>query len=326
MGDPSAISCRIVSLLPAATEIVWALGLKEQLVGRSHECDQPPEVVGLPSLTRSKIDAAASSRGIHEAVAEAFANSGGDSGCAVASTALYSLDIARLAALKPDLILTQAACEVCAISANDVAKAVEASGHKAHILALSPATLADVFNDILRVGDATGTLGKAREVVARLRARVDSIACRVTAFGRASGSDRPRVAIIEWLDPPMAAGNWVPELVRLAGGHDLFGKAGEHSDWIRWKDLAAADPDLIVLSPCGLTLERVQAEATSLVPRSQLEKLRAFREGRVYAVDGHHLFNRPGPRLVESLEVLAELFHPGAFRFHATEKFAAIVV
>ncbi|MEI8071328.1 MAG: cobalamin-binding protein [Planctomycetota bacterium] len=325
MSDPSLTSCRIVSLLPAATEIVWALGLKEQLVGRSHECDQPPEVVGLPSLTRSKIDASASSRRIHEAVAEAFANPKGDSGCAGASTSLYSLDIARLAALKPDVILTQAACEVCAISANDVVRAVEESGHEAHILALSPATLADVFNDIVRVGDATGTLNKAREVVARLRARVDSVACRVTAIGRVSGSDRPQVAIIEWLDPPMAAGNWVPELVRLAGGHDLFGKAGEHSDWIRSEDLAAADPDLIVLSPCGFTLKRVQAEAASLEFRVQLQKLRAFREGRVYAVDGHHLFNRPGPRLVESLEVLAELFYPGAFRFCATEKFAAIV-
>jgi iron complex transport system substrate-binding protein len=173
------------------------------------------------------------------------------------------------------------------------------------------------------VGAATGTLAKAREVVARLEARVASVVCRVKALRGARQEAAPsRVAVIEWLDPPMAAGNWVPELVQLAGGSDLFGMTGKHSHWITWDDVAAADPDVVILVPCGFTLDRVVAEAGSPAVRPHLEDLRAFREGRVWAVDGHHLFNRPGPRLVDSLEVLAEILQPGAFSFPATKRFA----
>jgi iron complex transport system substrate-binding protein len=195
-------------------------------------------------------------------------------------------------------------------------------GVPARVLELSPATLADVYDDILAVGAATGTLAKAREVVARLRARVSSVAGRVRADARQAEAC-PTVSIIEWLDPPMAAGNWVPELVALAGGHDLLGTAGAHSHWITWDDVIAADPDVVILVPCGFTLERVVAEAESPAIRNRLKMLRAFRAGRVYAVDGHHLFNRPGPRLVDSLEVLADLLHPGMFAFAATRRLAA---
>jgi iron complex transport system substrate-binding protein len=331
---------RIVSLLPAATEIVAALGLADRLVGRSHECDEPAAVATLPALTAPRIDPAASSRAIHEQVGQALGGTAASSAGAACGTgtsaALYTLDVDRLAALEPDLILTQAACDVCAIAVADVEAAVKKSGVPARVLALSPETLADVFRDVVVVGEAAGALAKAREVVARLKARVASVACRVGGMQRRRQAEAyptgarqaeayptagrqaeayPTVAMIEWLDPPMAAGNWVPELVRLAGANDVLGKPGTHSHWITWDDVAAADPDVVVLVPCGFTLDRVVAEAGSAAVRPHLERLRAFREGRCFAVDGHNLFNRPGPRLVDSLELLAQLLNPGAFRF-----------
>jgi iron complex transport system substrate-binding protein len=315
-SDPRP-ALRIVSLLPAATEIVAALGLTDRLVGRSHECDEPASVATLPALTAPRIDPAGTSRQIHDAVGRALAEPPAGS-----ANALYTLDAARLAALNPDLVLTQAACDVCAVATADVRAAVCHMSVPARVLELSPATLADVYDDILAVGAATGTLAKAREVVARLRARVSSVAGRVRANARQAEAC-PTVSIIEWLDPPMAAGNWVPELVALAGGHDLLGTAGAHSHWITWDDVIAADPDVVILVPCGFTLDRVVAEAESPAIRNRLKMLRAFRAGRVYAVDGHHLFNRPGPRLVDSLEVLAEIVHPGMFAFAATRRLAA---
>lgn len=355
MHNPTAITMpptalRIVSLLPGATEIVAALGLADRLVGRSHECDMPQTVATLPSLTAPRIDPAGTSRQIHEEMGRALA----DAAPGTAPTeSLYTLDAARLAALAPDLILTQAACDVCAVATDDVRAAVRSMSGSADVLELSPATLADVHADILAVGAATGTLPKAREVVARLRGRVRSIACRVQAAkrqdearptnlatpdqGRRRGSaspgggppsggrhdaEPPRVLMLEWLDPPMAAGNWVPELVALAGGADALGRAGEHSHWITWDDVIAADPEVVILVPCGFTVERVVAEAKTPAIRNRLKMLRAFREGRIWAVDGHHLFNRPGPRLIDSLEVLAEILHPGMFSFPATKRFA----
>jgi iron complex transport system substrate-binding protein len=329
MEYPPHPSPRIVSLLPAATEIVAGLGLRANLVGRSHECDEPADVACLPALTAPRIDAAAPSREIHDqvtqlgrALAAPSPQPAAGANCTTGvSAAIFSLDVDTLATLKPDLILTQAACDVCAISAADVDAAVRKADVDTRVLALSPATLADLFADILAVGKATGRLAQARELVARLRARIDSLACRVRTF-----PDRPRVAMIEWLDPPMAAGNWVPEMVRLAGGLDVLGKAGDHSHWITWDDVAAADPDVVILVPCGFPLDRVVAEAASPAVRPHLEKLRACREGKVFAIDGHHLFNRPGPRLVDSLEVLAEILHPGRFAFAATRRFANRVV
>ena len=325
MEYPPRFSPRIVSLLPAATEIVARLGLRANLVGRSHECDEPSDVADLPALTAARIDATAPSREIHDQVTQvgrSLAASAPPSPAGAAcstgtSAALFTLDVDRLAAVEPDLILTQAACDVCAISAADVEAAVRTSARHTHVLALSPATLADLFADILAVGKATGRLPEARELAARLRARIDSLACRVDTF-----ADRPRVAVIEWLDPPMAAGNWVPEMVRLAGGTDVLGKAGDHSHWVGWDDVTAADPDVVILVPCGFTLDRVVAEAGSPAVQPHLEKLRAFHEGNVVAIDGHHLFNRPGPRLVDSLEALAEILHPGRFAFEATRRVA----
>jgi iron complex transport system substrate-binding protein len=322
---PSSSAPRIVSLLPAATEIAAALGLADALVGRSHECDEPPSVAALPALTAPRIDATLSSRGIHEQVE--------------AATAMFRLDGERLARLAPDIVLTQAACDVCAVAAADVEAAVRRSpgppaagtGAAPRIVSLSGTTLEGVFADILTVGTATGREARAREVVARLRARADSVACRA---GQLARHHRPRVAVIEWLDPPMAAGNWVPEMVWRAGGDDVLGRPGAHSHWIAWPDVAAATPDVIVLVPCGFTLERVVAEAATPAVREALALKGGVTHGaaavaecstpgsQVWAVDGHHLFNRPGPRLVDSLEVLAEILHPGQFSFAATRRFA----
>ena len=326
--------CRIVSLLPAATEIVAALGLADQLMGRSHECDESTAVQAVPALTAPRIDPTASSGGIHQQVEQA-------------SGPLFALDIERLAALQPDLVLTQAACAVCAISADDVMAAIEKSGLATRVIPLSPVTLDDVFRDILTVGDATGRLREAHDVVAGLKRRCDAVSKRVwrrlqpanesqarRAGSAPAGGSRPSdgrqdaaasreaVAIIEWLDPPMAAGNWVPEMVRLAGGRDVLGKEAAHSHWIDWADVAAADPDVVILIPCGFTVDRAVAEARSPAVWPYLKPLRAVREGRAWAIDGHHLFNRPGPRLVDSLEVLAEVLHPEVFSFAATKRFA----
>ena len=339
MELPTPCPPRIVSLLPAATEIAAVLGLTDRLVGRSHECDEPSEIERLPALTAARIDASAPSREIHEQVGQALA--GGSSTCGKAptapsgptssgpvsvggSSALFSLDVDTLAALKPDLILTQAACDVCAIAAADVEAAVRQAAVGTRVLALSPATLADLLSDVLAVGAATGTLARARGVVALLQARIDSVACRARVLATHAVAKPPRVAMIEWLDPPMAAGNWVPEMVRLAGGEDALGRPGEHSHWINWDDVAAADPDVVVLIPCGFPIDRVLAEAAGPAVRPHLERLRAWRSGRVVAVDGHHLFNRPGPRLVDSLEVLAQILHPGEFRFGHDRHVAAV--
>lgn len=308
-------SASIVSLLPAATEIVWSLGLGERLVGRSHECDVPESVLRLPTLTRPRVDPAASSRAIHQAIEGVLTDSTN------AATSLFELDIAGLAALRPDVILTQATCEVCAISGADVDEALRGSGHQPRIVPLSATTLAGLWADVLAVGAATGTLARAREVVAKLRARCDSVRCRTAVLSR-SRAARPLVAMIEWLDPPMAAGNWVPELVHLAGGNDCLGRVGEHSHWIDWHAVAAADPDVIILAPCGFTLDRTLREAATTDVRGPLTQTRAAREGRLWVMDGHHLLNRPGPRLVDSLEVLASILYPGQFNVQAARSFA----
>ena len=316
---------RIVSLLPAATEIVAALGAAGRLVGRSHECDWPAAVAGLPILTTPKVDASLSSGEIDQQVNDA---GGGP---------LFNLDEALLAKLAPDLILTQAACRVCAVDADAVmaaaARITLPSGRSPRVLTLSPQSLDDLFVDMLRVGEAIGKQAEAGAAVAELRRRCETVRTTAAAAVQAAGR-KPRVAIIEWLDPPMAAGNWVPEMVQLAGGVDALaanpanradtvaGRTSTKSHWIDWEAVAAADPDVALLTPCGFELDRVISEAKSPAVWPHLAGLRATREGRLFAVDGHHLFNRPGPRLVDSLELLAELLHPEAFEFEVTKRFS----
>jgi len=292
---------RILSLLPSLTEVACALGLRERLVGRSHECDFPPGVEALPVCTEPKLDVAAPSGAIHARVGELVRD----------GLSIYRVDAERLRALRPDLILTQDHCRVCAASTRDVEAAVcEWLGAAPRVLSLSPATLREVWGSLLAVAEAAGVPERGRELAAQLTERVATI-----GEGAARLGERPRLACIEWLDPLMAAGNWMPELVALAGGRSALGGTGAHSPRISFETLAAADPDAILVVPCGFDLERTRAELPRLTDRPDFTGLRAARAGRVYVADGNAYFNRPGPRLVESLEILAELLHPEAFRF-----------
>jgi len=290
---------RIVSLLPSATEIACALGFQGHLVGRSHECDYPPGVRTLPVLTRARLDATQASQTIDTRVRE-LVRSG---------TSIYEVDAERLRELSPDVILTQEQCEVCAASPRDLEAALaDWLGRPPQLISLAPQSLREVWNDLSTVAHALGAPERAKQLTARLEARVAAVAERA---GRSH--PRPRVACIEWIDPLMAAGNWVPELVALAGGSDVLGTAGAHSPWLAPEALAGADPDVVVVLPCGFDLARTRTELAPHLARPPWSGLRAVREGRVFVTDGNQYFNRPGPRLVESLEILAEIFHPGEF-------------
>jgi iron complex transport system substrate-binding protein len=292
---------RIISLLASSTEIVCALGFEASLVGRSHECDYPPSVRRLPVCTGPRFDVKGSSAEIDRRVKEALQT----------GPSVYQVDARRLRELRPEVILTQTQCEVCAVSERDVETALaDWPGERPRVVALAPNALADVWEDIQRVADALGAPERGRELVARLHGRVDAITIRAGSLTR-----RPTVACIEWVDPLMAAGNWVPELVALAGGEDRFGTAGRHAPAMTWEKLRDTDPEVIVVMPCGLDLERTRQETATLAVRPGWPELWAVRSGRVYVADGNQFFNRPGPRLVESLEILTEVLHPEAFNF-----------
>ena len=292
---------RIVSLLPSATEIVCALGCGEQLVGRSHECDFPSEIRGLPAGTESKLDPKRSSADIDRQVKSLLQD----------ALSIYRIDTEQLRAWRPDVILTQAQCEVCAVSLLEVEQAVaNLAGGKPKVVSLSPQRLVDVWGNVLTVAEALGVAERGKTLVKQLKNRVVDVIAKAALVKR-----RPSVACIEWLEPLMAAGNWVPELVELAGGSNLFGEAGNHSPWLNWEALQEHNPEIIVAMPCGFDLARTREELPALVRRPGWAKLRAVRAGRVYLADGSQFFNRPGPRLVESLEMLGEMFHPQLFNF-----------
>lgn len=287
---------RIVSLLPSLTEIVCALELRGALVGRSHECDFPDGVEALPVLTRPKLDAAAPSRAIDARVRDLVER----------GLSVYRVDAERLRDLAPDVILTQDHCEVCAASLPDVEAALaEWSEGAPRVVSVAPRRIADVLSSFSHVAAELGVPEAGHGLAARVLSGMEEIA----AHGQGAGS-RPRVACLEWIDPPMGAGNWMPELVAMAGGEPLFGEAGEHSPWITWPELTAADPDVLVIVPCGFSMARTRTELAS-VP--EIAELRAVREGRAAIADGNAFFNRPGPRLLESLAILAEIVHPARF-------------
>ena len=289
---------RIASLVPSATEIVAALGLGERIVARSHECDWPPEVARAPACTRARIDATKPSGAIHEEVGKLLA----------AALSLYDLDTGILREARPSHIVTQDQCDVCAVGLSEVrAAAAEFLEAPVEIVSLAPMRLGDIWDDIVRVGAALDV--DAQPVCDRLQARVDAIS------ERARELPHKRVLTVEWSDPPMTAGNWVPELVALAGGIDTLGADGSHSPRITVEAVAAADPDAIVLMPCGYDLSRTVEDGRALLADPAWGRLRAAQAGAVYATDGNAYFNRPGPRLVESLEILAEILHPAHFDF-----------
>jgi iron complex transport system substrate-binding protein len=292
---------RIVTLLPSATEIVCALGFEDQLVGRSHECDFPPAVVRVPALTEAKFNADGTSAEIDQRVKKIVAD----------ALSVYRVDAARLRELRPDAIVTQSQCEVCAVSERDVEAAVaEWLGARPRIVSLAAYSLDDIFTDMNRVADALDARTRGTELVERLRARLTKISDRAR-----DASARPRAATIEWIDPLMAAGNWMPTLIEMTGGVNLFGVAGEHSPWMKFDELAAKNPDVILIAPCGFSIERAARDLPVLTNRAEWARLKAVRDGQVFVADGNQYFNRPGPRIVESLEILAEITHPELFHF-----------
>ncbi len=281
---------RIVSLLPSATEMICALGLEDQLVGVTHECDFPAFVRGLPKVTRTLIPAEAPSAEIDRLVRERLRT----------NRALYTLDLPTLEGLRPDLIVTQALCGVCAVAVDEVQAAACMLPGGPHVINLEPQTLSQVFDAIRQVARAADSDRVAEEVVGGLTARVEAVVSRTAAL-----QHRPRVALLEWLDPPFSCGHWSPGLVRLAGGVEGLGREGRPSRTLRWDEVTAWQPEVVFIACCGFSVEQTLRDVPSLQSVPGWQDLPAVRSGRVYVTDGSHYFSRPGPRLVDSLEILA---------------------
>jgi iron complex transport system substrate-binding protein len=285
---------RIVSLLPSATEIVHFLGLTDYLVGRSHECDFPESVKRLPICTAPKFHPQGDSLTIHQRVSEILER----------ALSVYEVKIELLQELQPTHIITQAQCEVCAVSMADVEIAVrDFLSPDTQIISLQPNFLHEVWSDIARVGEMLGV--EHENLIAGLQERVEI----VKAIGDRA-KHRPRTVCIEWIEPLMSAGNWIPELVEIAGGVNLFGIAGKHSPWLQWEELLTSNPEVIIFMPCGFDLDKTAMEVHRVWSNPLWQKLSAVCHNQVYLTDGNSYFNRPGPRLVESLEILQEILHP----------------
>ncbi|MBI2209248.1 MAG: cobalamin-binding protein [Deltaproteobacteria bacterium] len=290
---------RICSLLPSATEIAFALGLDDSVVAVTHECDYPPQARSKRVVVKSSIDPASqSSAEIDKSIGERLKGNRG----------VYTIDLPRLREADPDLILTQELCDVCAVDYDEVLSAARSLARRPKIISLTPTLLAGVLRDIELVGEATGKQREAGAVVGRLSARIDRVREQAAGAGY-----RPRVACMEWLDPIYIAGHWIPEMVELAGGRDELGKKGLPSEKTSWDRVVQSAPEVIVLMPCGFEVERTMKELELLPRLPGWADLPAVRERRVFAVNGSAYFNRPGPRLVDGLEILARLFHPKIF-------------
>lgn len=297
---------RIISLLASATEIIAQLGCLDQLVGRSHECDYPPEVKQLPLVSTVQINVETSSNRIDAQIKQLTQSKDVVQNNALKALSIYTINVPLLQELQPDVIFTQTQCEVCAVSERDVTKALQQlTGLHPRIVSLSPYRLADVWEDVARVGKALGRREQAEVLVQGYQQRLNRL--QQSTSGLHKGNQKPRVAILEWLDPLMAAGNWTPELVAYAGGENIFGETGVHSPWLKWEELQSADPDVLVLSPCGFSLERTTVDIPLLQQHPGWQSLRAVQQKRVYAIDGNYYLNRSSPRLVESAELLGHV-------------------
>lgn len=290
---------RICSLLPSATEIVYALGLGDQLYGVSHECDFPPDATSKPTVIRSVFDSSGlSSFEIDQTVRERLRRGEG----------VYAIDLDRLREADPDLILTQELCDVCAVPYREVKWAVEQFDSRPHLLSLSPLLFGDVLQDIRRVGEATDRRERAASLVGDLQSQIDQVISQV-----AGATERPKAFCVEWVDPIYAAGHWVPEMVELAGGIDGLGRKGKPSVPITWERVVRYAPEVVILMGCGFDLERNIRELPLLTRSPEWADLPAVKGGRVYAVNGSAYFSRSGPRLVDGLELLASILHPDLF-------------
>jgi iron complex transport system substrate-binding protein len=314
---------RIVSLLPSATEILYALGAGDQVVGITHECDFPPEAAGKPALIKPRVDPTAAPAEIDRQVSELVAR--GES--------IYAVDADLLASLAPDLIVTQDLCHVCAASPDDLATALSRFSRPPRVLTLTPHSLDDVWQDIIRAGDATNTRPRAESLAAELKATVQAVASitaltnvRASSAAQAAASAapqtvarsaiRPRVACLEWLDPLYVGGHWVPEMVAIAGGEDVLGRAAHPSFKVSADDVAQSNADVIVVMLCGYNAKRNAAEFQSAKIPQSWQNLPAIRNRRIFAVDANSHFSRPGPRLADGVELLAHLFNPQRSQAH----------
>ncbi|HEY2719586.1 MAG TPA: cobalamin-binding protein [Solirubrobacteraceae bacterium] len=283
---------RIVSLVPHATELLFALGLGEEVVAVTHECDFPPQALALPRVTRDVLPAGLSAGEIDAAVRERT----------LEGAAIYELDSEALTKLRPDLIVTQELCPVCAVSYDEVATLAKKLPSRPRVIALDPKTLGETLGDVRTIAEATGRRDEGVELIARTAARIDRVKLGVR------GRKRPRVAAIEWLDPLYVAGHWTPQMIDLAGGQDVLGLPGEHSQVFSWEQVTASEPEVVVAMPCGYDAPRAHEEACAYA--AQLTGLGAV---RVVAVNASAYFSRPGPRLVDGLELLAQILHPDHF-------------
>lgn len=286
---------RIASLLPSATEIICGLGLRESLVAVSHECDFPASVSDLPRVTKSLLPADASSKQIDAMVRERVK----------AEQALYALDLDCLRQLEPELIVTQALCDVCAVAESEIVKAVETLPGNPRVINLEPNCLEDVFAGIQQVADVTDCEQRAEAYVTSLRQRMQTVANRSETI-----LHRPTAMLLEWIDPPFSAGHWSPELVHLAGGREVIGVAGQRSITIPWDTIVAADPEVLIIACCGYDVKRALQDIPILSTYQDWTSLNSVKSGQVYVVDGSAYFSRPGPRLLDSLEILAHTLHP----------------
>jgi len=298
MNDSTKL--RIVSTIASATEIVCAMGLGQYLVGISHECDYPQEIKGLPVVTRPRINIHASSLEIDKQVRDVVKN----------ALSVYEVDSKKLAELAPTHIITQDQCEVCAVSIKDVETAMcELTGVNCRIISLRPNCLADFFADLETIGKALSAEKQASDLSAKLKHSIKTIEVA------ASKLNKPKVAAVEWIEPLMVSGNWMPELIDIAGAMPAFGEAGKHSPAISFNQLVDANPDFILVNPCGFTIDRTLQEMHLLEGKPEWRNLKAVQTNKVFVLDGNQYFNRPGPRLLDSLEILAEIIHPEIFQF-----------
>jgi len=294
-------SKKIVSLLPAATEIVCALGLEDNLIGRSHECDYPESVRSLPACTNAIINSDLSSNAIDAQVKALITN----------ALSLYTVDREKIKELAPDVVITQAQCNVCAVSLTEVEQALsDLVAQSTRLISLQPQKLDDILNDIRQVGVALGVEDRASSLIEELEERLDIIRHKLKFI-----TDKPTVACIEWLEPIMISGNWIPEMVSLAGGTPILAQKGSHSPYVTWDQITEADPEIIILMPCGFGIDRTLKEVDSILQLPGFASLKAVRNNRLYIADGNQYFNRPGPRIVDSVEILAEIINPKQFIF-----------
>ncbi|WP_445664469.1 cobalamin-binding protein [Fodinibius sp. AD559] len=290
---------RIVSLLPSTTEIVTALGKKDELVGRSHECNYPEGITDLPYCTEPKFNPDGNSYEIDQRV-KALLQEG---------LSVYRVDQQKLTELEPDIILTQDHCEVCAASFNEVKEAVHSSlSDHVKVVSVSPTDLSSWVQSIRTIADAIDASEAAEELTQRMKSELQYIQQKTSEL------TLPKVLSIEWMDPLMTAGNWIPELVQIAGGIPVGSKSGKHSPQISWKKIQQLNPDIITIIPCGYSVHQTLSEISTLTSRNNWNQLRAVQNKQIYIADGDHYFNRPGPRLVDSTRILAEIIHPALFR------------